>query len=184
MQTTPLVDPTDARQRWTAGRTMVIALSLITGLAFAHEVRKGELTLAHPHIRVGPTCNTDVIRGFVMMIVNASKTPDRLLAAELEGYGPGRLMVGSGPAAKAAGPDGLEIAPGARAPLMPPAGHLEFSKPAKPLIEGMALKGTLTFARTGPMTVDFMLEAARDSRKPDDCGLGAASSSHGGHRGQ
>lgn len=145
----------------------------------AHQVTHGDLTLAHPFLRLDPTCGAGAIPAYVMLIINAGAQPDRLVGAELDQAGKGRLMRVSH-AAGSVTPEllatGIEIPAKGQIALMPPDLVIEFPKSRQTLMEGGAAKGTLDFQRAGKVAVTFMVDAAHDGQVSTGCAKDAAAS--------
>lgn len=142
--------------------TAVVGIGIAAG-AMAHEVKQGDLAIAHPFVSVGKACGLEVTRAYVMLVVNTGKQPDRLLGAELDHIGKAKILqvrTDAGKSIRSLVKDGLEVAPGKNIAVVPPHYVLEFAKSGQPLVEGGVLRGALMFQRTGRVPVTFMVEAA------------------------
>lgn len=160
-------------------RRLIVAAALVPGVigpaAHAHEVSQGDLALAHPFIRLDPRCNTEVTQAHVMLIVNSGARPDRLIPAELDGAGKGKLVrvsTAGGNARRELLRGGIEIPAHGKVALMPPDWVIEFPKSRRALNEGGAAKGTLSFERTGTVPVTFMVDAAHQGQDTVGCAAG------------
>jgi copper(I)-binding protein len=159
---------------------LTLAVALLLGAAGpavrAHQVSQGDLALAHPFIRLDPRCKADVTRAHVMLIVNSGAKPDRLIGAELDQAGKGRLVRLAGVDGKAERQvlGGIEIPANGNVALMPPEWVIEFPKSRRALSEGGATKGTLSFERTGKVAVTFMVDAAHEGQGTAGCPVAEA----------
>src|SRR5258705_5139633 len=99
----------------------VVGIGLAAG-AMAHEVKQGDLVIAHPFVSVDKACSLEVTRAYVMLIVNTGKQSDRLLGAELDRTGKAKILrvtTDAGKSVKSAVKDGIEVAPGNNVAVMP-----------------------------------------------------------------
>lgn len=144
----------------TAWAVMAFAV-LSGGIADAHEVNHGDLTIAHPFISVDSKCGKGATRAYAMLVVNSSEQSDRLTGASLGRTGKGVLMRTTDRAEKTPLPDGIEIPPGTSIAIMPPHYAIEFGKTSEALEEDGMVMGSLTFKRTGTVPVAFRVDAHR-----------------------
>ena len=150
-------------------------------MAAAHQVTQGDLALAHPFVRLDPNCGTETTRAHVMLIINSGAQSDRLLAAEMDQAGKGKLVrmsVADGKAQRTVITDGVEIPAKGQVAFMPPHLVLEFPKPRVALVEGGAARGSLTFQRAGKVAVNFMVDAAHAGQGESGCGRPTSESGH------
>lgn len=168
------------RHRWLAALP-VGALCFGIGVAMAHQVTQGDLALAHPFVMLDPRCGPEVTRAHVMLIINSGTQADRLLAAEMDQAGKGKLVrvvTADGKARREVLADGIEIPAKGQIALMPPDLALEFPKSRVALVEGGATKGSLTFQRTGKVAVTFMVDAAHVGQAESGCGKSEPKPAH------
>lgn len=159
-------------------RLIVAGLTLSAFAAWApaqaHQITQGDLTLAHPFVRLDAHCRSDVTRAYVMLIINAGAQADRLVAAELDHAGKGRLIRVStrgGTPKRDALASGIEIPAKGQAALMPPDLEIEFPKSRQVLMEGGAAQGSLTFQRGGKVAVTFMVDVAQEGQGSTGCSV-------------
>ncbi len=139
---------------------LAAVLALLMPPALAHDFRHGDITIAHPFVRVDPVCDGNVTQAHVMLIVNQAKRADRLLAATLADGLRGTILNASGAGGGGSGPvSAVDLPPGGRVALMPPAFVITFPRPSKDLQKGAALPGSLHFENAGTASVSFMVEA-------------------------
>lgn len=154
-------------------------------VSHAHDFKRGELTIAHPFIRVDPVCDGGLTRAYVMLLINQGSQADQLTGATLNGKHRGRLM--TLPKQKSSGLQAVTSIPlpaKSEIALMPPTLAIEFPVASKDFQTGAAINATLQFERAGAVPVNFMVEAASSSGKA--CGLAAPSTApahHGAHAG-
>ena len=138
--------------------TMLLALALasLTAPAVAGSYKQGAIEIEQPWARATPK-GAKTAAGYVA-IKNTGNTPDRLTGGSLAVAGIGQIheMKMEGGVMKMRPlPDGLEIKPGETLELKPGGDHLMFTDLKAPLIQGQAIKGTLTFADAGTVDVTF-----------------------------
>ncbi len=116
----------------------------------------GALTIEQPWSRATP--GGAKVGGGYLRVTNAGTAPDRLtggsfsLASKVEVH----EMRLEGDVMRMKPVDGgLEIKPGATVELKPGGFHLMFMDLKEPLKEGQIVKGTLTFEKAGPVTVEY-----------------------------
>ncbi|HSV70999.1 MAG TPA: copper chaperone PCu(A)C [Methylibium sp.] len=148
-----------ARNRGAAWAVMAFA-ALSCGGSSAHQIRHGDLAIAHPFISYDRTCDQEATRAYLMLVVNTGKQSDRLTGADLGRGGRGVLSATAGGGGKTALPDGVEIPPNASIAITPPNYVIEFPKTRQALVEGGMVAGSLTFERAGSVPVQFMVDAA------------------------
>ncbi len=146
---------------------MLAFATLSGGESAAHEIRHGDLAIAHPFVSYDRACNKGSTKAYLMLVVNTSKQSDRLTGASLDGSGKGVLWRTSGEGGKTALPTGIEIPPSASISVMPPNYVIEFPRTRQVLVEGGMVAGTLTFLRAGPVPVQFMVDAAHSDTDPN-----------------
>jgi copper(I)-binding protein len=136
------------------------ALLLSAVPASADDYTKGSLTIAGPWSRATPH-GAAVAAGY-LSIANKGPEADRLLSATAEIAGRveiHEMKVEHGVAKMRPLERGLEVKPGASAKLEPGGYHLMFMNLNRPLKTGDRFKGTLVFEKTGPVEVEFTVQA-------------------------
>ncbi len=142
---------------------MIKALALATllvaspVLAQAHEVKVGDLTLKHPHVRASMGMSPTTA-GY-LVIENDSKSGERLVSATCtcaKMVMIHKTEIKNGMASMKA-LDGLDIPAGGRAELAPGGTHLMVMGLKAPIKSGTMVNMTLTFAKAGRVTVPFMV---------------------------
>lgn len=147
-------------------------LGLPFGAAQAHEIKAGDLVIEHPWSRATTGKN-----GVVYMIVeNHGADADKLTAASVDVAGMAMLHVNymDGDVMKMRMVDAIDIPAGGQAELKPGSFHIMLMDLKGPLKEGQMFPMTLTFAKTGEVKVNVMVEAAgaagpdhhHDEKKP------------------
>jgi copper(I)-binding protein len=142
-----------------AGVPLLLSMAVCTA-SFAHQVKHGTLSIAHPFVVADRDCAGAPTRGYLMLVVNEGAQPDRLLGARLDNGAAGTVVrygTEAGKATVAAVPE-LEIPANANTALMAPGLAIEFPRQDK-LVEGGMIGGSLRFARAGTVPVKFMVEA-------------------------
>jgi copper(I)-binding protein len=135
-------------------------LALVVSGASAHGYKIGALTIGHPWSRATPK-GAQVAAGY-MTITNTGSTPDRLVSASAEisnDVEVHEMSMDGGVMKMRELKDGLVIPPGATVELKPGSYHLMMMKPAKQLVKGERIKGSLTFEKAGKVDVEFAVEA-------------------------
>lgn len=151
---------------------LAVAAVLSTG-AFAHDFSKGAIRIDHPWSRVTPSAAP--VAGAYLTVTNLGTEADRLMggstpiAERIEIH---QMSIDDGVARMRPLTEGVEIAAGATAELVPGGTHLMLIKPSRQLIEGERFTATLEFARAGAIEVEFVLQ-----RNPEV----QTGSEHGGH---
>ncbi|MGL4325705.1 MAG: copper chaperone PCu(A)C [Beijerinckiaceae bacterium] len=99
------------------------------------------------------------VAGGYVTITNTGKEPDRLVKFDtpVAGHGEIHEMVMAEGVMKMRELKGLDIKPGEMLVLKPGGLHLMFMDLKQPLVQGAALKGTLTFEKAGPVEVDIII---------------------------
>jgi periplasmic copper chaperone A len=142
---------------------VIVALMLTgiggAGLAFAHHYRFGNLEIQHPAILAtlpGANCSCAHLR-----IVNHGAEPDYFLGASFaEASNAHLLHVNSGPEGVSM-PDRVEIPAGTALDIMRPRWCLFLSGISRSLEADVGtVEATLTFARQGRVSVEFLIDAA------------------------
>lgn len=141
-------------------RTLALAalgLALLSSsLAFAEDVKIGNLTIAAPYVRA--MVPGAPVGGGYMTITNTGNANDRLVAAsspravtvqihEMKMDNDVMIM------RELAG--GLVIPAGKTVELKPGGYHVMFMKVAEPFLQGQTVKATLRFEKAGSVDVDF-----------------------------
>ena len=149
-----------ARRALLPAAILALALSSLTGAAFAHEFNKGALELDHPWSRATPA-GAKVAGGYVE-IRNKGDAPDRLLSASAEIAGRTeihQMSTRDGVMTMRAMPDGIEVPAKGTLVLEPGSYHFMFLELKRPLKKDEKFAGTLTFEKAGTVNVEFAVEA-------------------------
>lgn len=171
--------------------TFGAALAMLLALAplHAHEhgdhpaaaesagIALGDLTLSHAYTRAMPP-NAPVAGGY-LSIANAGDHDDRLVAATSPKATEVQIheMTMNGSVMKMRElPDGLPIPAAETVELKPGGYHLMFIGVTDPFVEGQSVPLTLTFEKSGEVTLDLPVTAMR-SHATDDIDAGG----HSGH---
>ena len=138
-------------------KALVLAALLVAApvLAQAHEVKAGDLTLKHPHMRASMGMSPTTA-GY-LVIENSGKSGDRLVSAACacaKMVMIHKTEIKNGMASMKA-LDGLDIPAGGRAELAPGGAHLMIMGLKAPVKAGAMVNMTLTFAKAGRVTVPF-----------------------------
>ena len=150
-------------------------LCMSASSVLAHDFKHGQITIAHPFVRVDSACDGPVTKAYVMLLVNQGGQPDRLVGAQLGDGLRGRILASPRSGGGAPQPvAGLDLPAGGRASLMPPAHVIEFPQASRDLQQGAAVPGVLQFERAGAARINFMIEAA--GKTGNGCRPGGAAS--------
>ena len=126
-------------------------------LAQAHEVKAGDLTLKHPHMRASMGMSPTTA-GY-LVIENSGKSAERLVSATCtcaKMVTIHQTEIKNAMASMKA-LDGLNIPAGGTAQLAPGGAHLMIMGLKAPVKAGTMVNMTLTFAKAGRVTVPFMV---------------------------
>lgn len=140
-------------------KVVLLAGTLCSTAASAHEFSSGAVVIDHPWARV--TAASAPVAGAYLTVTNTGSEPDRLLggstpiASRIEIH---QMTMDDGVARMRALPDGAEIAPGATIELAPGGMHLMLIGPDRQLVEGDSFKATLEFTRSGTIDVEFVIQ--------------------------
>ena len=137
---------------------VAIATILSIGRGFAHEFKKGSITVEHPWSRATPG-GAQVATGY-LTIENDGAETDWLVSAtaEIAGHTEMRELT-----------EGLPVPAGGSVALEPNSYHLMFTDLKEPLKEGDEFSGTLTFEKAGTIDVTFEVEGiGAGSPTPDE----------------
>lgn len=167
-----------SRFRSLSGRTGMAAATMALLLAmsppsWAHDFKAGDIEIKHPWSRATPA-GAKVAAGYVALR-NTGSVADRLVSAEGEIAGRTEIhemaVDGNGVMTMRPLRDGVEIPAGGEVKLEPGSFHIMFMDLNHGAKEGEMFKGTLTFEKTGTVSVEFAVEAM---------GGGAGHAEHGG----
>ena len=139
---------------------IAVLLASVPHPAFAHGFKAGSLQIAHPWARATPA-GVKTGAGYCG-IANSGAVPDRLLSATAEVARCTEIhemAVKDGIMTMRALPDGLPVPANGSAELTPSRYHLMFLDLRRPLKQGESFPGTLTFEKTGTVSVTFVVEA-------------------------
>jgi periplasmic copper chaperone A len=154
---------------WLAG-TAFAAMLLPGRAALADEFKAGSITIEQPWSRATPG-GAQVAAGY-LTIDNAAAAADQLLSATAEIAGRTeihQMSMADGVMKMRQAPEGVPVPAGGSVALEPNAYHLMFMDLKKPLKEGEAFAGTLTFEKAGTVDVTFEVEGmGATAPKPDD----------------
>ena len=149
---------------------VAIATILSIGPGFAHEFKKGSITVEHPWSRATPG-GAQVATGY-LTIENDSAEPDRLVSAtaEIAGHtGIHQMSMVDGMMKMRELTEGLPVPADGSVALEPNSYHLMFTDLKEPLKEGDEFSGTLTFEKAGTVDVTFEVEGiGAGSPTPDE----------------
>jgi periplasmic copper chaperone A len=144
-------------------RALFLAVALLAvpvTVALAHDFNLGKLKIHHPWAGATPA-GAKVAGGYVA-IRNYGDEPDQLISVSSDVADMVQIhsMSMENDVMKMAEvTDGLEIKPGETLALKPGSFHIMFMGLKAPLVEKATFKADLTFAKSGTVTVDFMVEA-------------------------
>jgi copper(I)-binding protein len=153
-----------------AVRFMLVGF-LAAGLAHpanAHDFKTGKLIIDHPWARATPP-GAEVAGGY-LAIENAGEEADRLVSATAEVAGRveiHEMNVVDGVMKMRPLPGGVEIPAGGAVELKPGSYHLMLMDLARPLKEGEAFAGTLTFEKGGSVKVTYAVGPIGSSAPPE-----------------
>jgi copper(I)-binding protein len=139
---------------------VVVALvglsALPAAIAGAQEYKAGSIEVDQPWSAATPR-GASVAAGY-MTIKNTGTEPDRLTSATTAVAGKvevHEMTMDNGIMRMRPLPSGLEIKPGQTVELKPNSFHLMLENLKEPIQQGKPFKATLTFAKGGPVDVDF-----------------------------
>ncbi|MGY5774767.1 copper chaperone PCu(A)C [Rhizobium sp. LEGMi135b] len=130
--------------------------SLSSSIAFAEDVKIGNLTIAAPYVRA-MVPGAPVGGGYVT-ITNTGDTDDRLIAASsprAETVQIHEMRMDKDIMVMRELADGLPIPAGKTVELKPGGYHVMFMRVAEPFLQGQTVKTKLTFEKAGSVEVDF-----------------------------
>lgn len=157
------------RRPWLAGAALA-ALLLPGHAALAHEFKAGSITIEQPWSRATPG-GAQVAVGY-LTIDNAAAAPDRLVSATAEIAGRAeihQMSMADGVMKMRQATEGVVVPAGGSVALEPSGYHLMLMGLKKPLKEGEAFAGTLTFEKAGNVDVTFeVMGMGAAAPKPDD----------------
>jgi copper(I)-binding protein len=141
---------------------IALSFALLVPVAGAHEFTKGSLLIAHPWSRATPVGAT-VGAGY-LVIENQGAAADRFISVSVSAEVAGRaelheMAVQDGVMRMRPLASGVEIAPGMAAKFEPGGLHVMFLDLKRPFEKGERFKATLNFEKTGPVEVEFVVEA-------------------------
>lgn len=159
----------------------LVALTTLSGSAWAHGYKIGSLEIHHPHARATPP-GAPVAGGF-MTIRNTGAEPDRLIGGEASFAGEMQVheMKMDGDVMRMREIEGgLEVPAGGEVELKPGGYHVMFMKLGEQLKEGERRKATLKFEKAGTIEVEFAVEKIDAGHGNMDHGKMDHSGKHGG----
>jgi copper(I)-binding protein len=138
---------------------IVLGLTLLSGPAFAHEYKLGDISIHHPWARATPPGAE--VGGAYVVILNAGATADRLVSVTTPLAEAGEIhemtMVEDVMKMRRL-ENGLEIPAGGSVELKPGGIHIMLVKLKAPLVENVPVMMTLMFERAGPIEVELVVE--------------------------
>ena len=145
---------------------IVILSALVTAfypipVSLAHSVEIGSLKIQHPWTRATPKGAT--VAGGYMVIQNAGKSDDRLIAASVQGARQTdihEMKMENGVMSMRPISKGIVIPAGETVSLKPGSYHLMMLGLKAPFLQGDYIKGRLTFEKAGTVEVEFAVEEA------------------------
>jgi copper(I)-binding protein len=140
---------------------LIFAVALAGG-AFAADVQVGALAIHAPSAKPSPK-GADVGAAF-MVIENKGESADRLVAATAENADHveiHEMSMTDGVMKMREMAAGLDIPAGGKVELKPGSYHLMLMGLKQPIAPGATIRGSLTFARAGKVSVDFVSPAAK-----------------------
>jgi copper(I)-binding protein len=141
--------------------------SALAAIAGAQEYKAGSIEVDQPWSTATPR-GASVAAGY-MTIKNTGAEPDRLtgvttpVAGKVEIH---EMTMDNGIMRMRPLASGLEIKPGQTVELKPNAFHLMIENLKEPIQQGKPFKATLTFAKAGPVNVDFAVGPIGASSPP------------------
>ena len=138
----------------------MLACSVVSGAAGAHEYTSKGVTIAHPWGRATPGGATVGV-SFMEIRTDAGIT-DRLVSVSspVAGRAEVHTHMMDGDVMKMRRLDGLDLQPGSSTILKPSGEHIMLFDLKQPLKEGDLLKLTLTFEKAGPIEIEGTVEPA------------------------
>ncbi|WP_112664281.1 copper chaperone PCu(A)C [Microvirga flavescens] len=127
--------------------------------ALAHEFKVGSLEIKHPWSRATPAGAQ--VGGGYLTIKNEGDTEDRLIAVSAEIAGRTEIhemAVNNGTMTMRHLPNGIAVPAKGSVTFKPGSYHLMLMDLKKPIKEGEAFQGTLTFEKAGTVQVQFAVE--------------------------
>lgn len=147
-----------------AVRAVVGAMALLalgSGTLSAHEFKAGDVQIVHPWSRATPP-NARVAAGY-LTLKNTGTEADRLVGVSSDIGGKAeihQMLVGDdGVMTMRPVTDGVEVPAGGEVELKPGSFHIMFLQLKHGVKEGESFKGTLTFAKSGSVDVEFDVQA-------------------------
>lgn len=138
----------------------LLSLIILPSLVFAHGFKLGALEIGHPWTRATPN-GAEVAGGF-LKITNNGTEDDRLVSVTIEGIARveiHEMKTENGVMSMRPLKDGLLIPAGATVELKPGSFHVMIFGLTQPFVEGMMVKGKITFEKAGSADLDFKVEA-------------------------
>ncbi|SCB18893.1 copper chaperone PCu(A)C [Rhizobium hainanense] len=129
---------------------------LSSSLAFAEDVKIGNLTIAAPYVRA--MVPGAPVGGGYMTITNMGNTDDRLVAASSPRAATVQIhemKMDNDVMIMRELADGLAIPAGKTVELKPGGYHVMFMKVAEPFLQGQTVRATLRFEKAGSVDIDF-----------------------------
>ncbi|MGY5804821.1 copper chaperone PCu(A)C [Rhizobium sp. LEGMi12c] len=129
---------------------------LSSSLAFAEDIKIGNLTIAAPYVRA--MVPGAPVGGGYMTITNTGNADDRLVAASSPRAATVQIhemKMDNDVMIMRELADGLAIPAGKTVELKPGGYHVMFMKVAEPFLQGQTVRATLRFEKAGSVDVDF-----------------------------
>lgn len=140
--------------------TLIAASASLAAIAGAQEYKVASIEVDQPWSTATPR-GASVAAGY-MSIKNTGTEPDVLTGASTPVAGKvevHQMTMDNGVMRMRPLPSGLEIKPGETVTLKPGSFHLMLENLKQPIQSGKKFKATLTFAKAGPVDVDFSVES-------------------------
>lgn len=138
---------------------LAAAALLLSGAAFAHDYKVGDLEISHPWVRATKP-GAKVAGGFVE-ITNKGAEADRLVAVS-SAVSPvmqlHTMTMENNVMKMVEVAGGMEIKPGETLVLKPRSLHIMFMDLQKPLVEKEVVEAELVFEKAGKVKVEFAVE--------------------------
>lgn len=141
--------------------TLLLAPTLSSLPAAAHDVAAGALQIIHPAIPA-PAANARSAAGY-MVLANEGSTPDRLIGVETVIAGAAMLHTtdfGADGVARMRHLPAIDLPAGGIVTLEPGGMHVMFMGLTAPLAEGDMVSATLVFEQAGRVAIEFMVDPA------------------------
>ena len=138
----------------------VIFLFVLTQPLWAHEFKVGQIEISHPWSRATPP-GAKVAAGYV--VIKNNGPDDHLISATSEIFGKTEIhemaVDAKGVMTMRPLPNGLTVPRGSQTALEPGSYHIIFMDLRRGIKKGEMFSGTLTFAKSGTVNVEYSVDA-------------------------